>query len=58
MNSYELVFIAQPDLEGEAQVSVVQNYSDLIESLGGEIIQIETWGKRRLAYPIRKLQEG
>ena len=58
MNSYELVLIAQGDLEGEAQTSIVQNYHSLIEGLGGEVVQIETWGKRRLAYPIRKLQEG
>ena len=58
MNSYELTFIAQPDLEGEAQASIVQNYSSLIEGLGGEVAQIETWGKRRLAYPVRKFREG
>ena len=58
MNSYELVLIAQGDLEGEAQTSIVQNYHSLIEGLGGEVVQIETWGKRRLAYPIRKFREG
>lgn len=58
MNNYELVFIARGDLDGETLTDFVQNYAGLIENLGGQVDQVETWGKRRLAYPIRKQNEG
>ncbi len=55
---YELVFIAQPDLDEEGLAALVQKFTDLIQGLGGQIGQIEAKGKRQLAYPIRKFREG
>ena len=36
----------------------MEKYSALIQNNGGEIIKVEPWGKRRLAYEIDKLREG
>ena len=56
--SYELVFIAQPDLDEEKLAALVQKFTALVQSLGGQVAQIDGKGKRLLAYPIRKLREG
>ena len=58
MNKYELVFIAQPDLDEEGLQALAERYTESVKSLGGQVDQVENWGKRRLAYPIRKVQEG
>lgn len=58
MNNYELVFIVQPDLDKEGVVSVLERFTTRVESFGGEIASFNTWGKRRLAFPIRKFHEG
>ncbi|NLS77793.1 MAG: 30S ribosomal protein S6 [Chloroflexi bacterium] len=58
MNKYEVVFIALPDLDEEGLTALAERYTESVKSLGGQVDQVENWGKRRLAYPIHKLQEG
>ncbi len=55
---YEILFIADPTLgepEFEALVELVQGY---IEKEGGRIERVEKWGKKRLAYLVKKHREG
>jgi small subunit ribosomal protein S6 len=55
---YEILFIADPNLgepEVDALTAHVQGYA---EKEGGRIQKVEKWGKKRLAYNIRKHQEG
>lgn len=57
MPTYELTYIVRP-LE-EANLSAVnERVANLITAAGGAIIARNDWGKRRFAYPIRKLNEG
>lgn len=58
MRNYELVFIIRPDLEEEAYEAMIEKFTGLIQSEGGEIVKVDKWGKRRLAYEIQKLREG
>jgi len=58
VRSYELIFIVHPELEGDDLTAVTQRVTDLIERNGGKVTQVEPWGARRLAYPIRKQWEG
>ena len=58
MRSYELVFIVNPDLDETALTEVINRVKGWIVDDGGEVTQIDLWGKRRLAYPIRKQNEG
>ena len=58
MRTYELAIVADPRLTDEDFVSLVDEYKQLITSRGGEVVREESWGKRKLAYPIRKLTEG
>lgn len=56
--AYELMFIIQPDLDEERHDAVVEQVTQFIASLGGEVTVTDPWGKRNLAYPIRKYKEG
>ena len=58
MRTYELVFIAQPDLDEEALASLVESIQQTISDNGGEIVKTEAMGRRRLAYPIGRHSEG
>ncbi|MFN2235446.1 MAG: 30S ribosomal protein S6 [Anaerolineales bacterium] len=58
MREYELIFIVHPDLEETATNEVVERVQGWITEAGGKINKVDHWGKRRLAYPIRKQNEG
>ncbi len=55
---YELVFIAHPDLDESAFQAVVERVKQAIVEQGGTVTKTDIWGKRPLAYPIRKRREG
>jgi small subunit ribosomal protein S6 len=58
MRDYELVMILHPDVEEEGLGEVRERISDLITSGGGEVRDVDVWGRRRLAYQIAKQREG
>jgi small subunit ribosomal protein S6 len=58
MREYELVFIVHPDLDENATNEVVDRVKGWITEAGGTIEKVDPWGKRKLAYPIRKQNEG
>jgi len=58
MRTYELAIVADARLSDEEFVGLVDETKQLISSRGGQIVREESWGKRKLAYPIRKLTEG
>jgi small subunit ribosomal protein S6 len=58
MREYELVFIVHPDLDDTALKDVVEKVSGWITEAGGNISKVDLWGKRKLAYSIRKQKEG
>ena len=55
---YELVLIISPEVVGEKFDTVIDNISKLITGKGGIISDVEQWGKKRLAYPIKHFKEG
>jgi small subunit ribosomal protein S6 len=55
---YELALIIRPEVEEEGQAALIERFSEILTSAGGEVQDVESWGRRRLAYPIRKIQEG
>lgn len=57
-NKYEVVYIIDASVEDEARKGVIEKFNTLITDNGGTIIDIDEWGKRRLAYPINKKTEG
>ena len=58
MRDYEIVFIVHPDLDEAAFDEVVEKVKGWITDGGGEVTNVDIWGRRKLAYPIRKQEEG
>lgn len=54
---YELLYIVHPDLESSID-KITGKVKTAIEARGGKITYEENWGKRKLAYPIRKSEVG
>ena len=55
---YELVFIVSPEIVDEALETTIDAISRFITSKGGIVSNVDQWGKRRLAYPIKHFLEG
>jgi small subunit ribosomal protein S6 len=58
LRKYEVVFVLRPDLDEEKNTGVIEKFKTLIESHGGEVVKLDKWGKRRLAYEIKDFKEG
>lgn len=58
MRSYEIMFIAHPDLDDTSLTALVDRAKGWVTNNGGQVTQVDVWGRRRLAYPIRKQTEG
>lgn len=58
MRDYELVMVVDPEVGDEGLPSVVDRIHAFIQEQGGAIKNVDQWGRRRLAYPIRRKQEG
>jgi len=58
MRNYELVCIFQPELDETAFKGAVERVSSWVTEAGGSVDKVEIWGRRRLAYHIRKQSEG
>ena len=55
---HETIFIIVPDLKEEEYVSIRKWARNIVKINGGLLADVEDWGKKRLAYPIRKKQKG
>jgi small subunit ribosomal protein S6 len=58
LRTYELALVADPRLSDDDMTALTSETKQLITSRGGEIIREESWGRRKLAYPINKVTEG
>ena len=58
MNQYETVFILTPVLSDEQMKETVAKFKNLLTDKGAEILNEETWGLQKMAYPIQKKSTG
>ena len=58
MNKYELAVVVSAKIEDDARAEVIEKVKDLITRVGGNVTDVDEWGKRRLAYEIQKMKEG
>ena len=58
MNKYELAVVVSAKLEDEARADVIEKVKALITRFGGNVTDVDEWGKRRFAYEIQKMTEG
>ncbi len=58
MNRYETAFIIAPNLSEEETSTLIKQLVDVVVSKNGQMIKQDLWGKRKLAYPVKKFNEG
>ena len=58
MNEYEGMFIAKPALTEETNKKLLSQIEAEISKNGGTIVNVENWGKKNLAYSVKKNKEG
>lgn len=58
MRVYEVTYILDPGLEEEQITQAQDKFSELVTKSGGEIVNVENWGKRKLAYELKGHKEG
>ncbi len=58
MNFYETAVILNPNLSEEEVKSALEKITNLVTSNGGEMLRVDNWGKRKLAYELNKHKIG
>ena len=58
MRQYETAFLISPKLEEEETEQLIEKMAEVVKKKKGKMGNIENWGKRRLAYPIDKMDEA
>ncbi|MGH8552377.1 MAG: 30S ribosomal protein S6 [Methylococcales bacterium] len=57
MRHYEIVILIHPDQSGQVP-AMIERYRSLIDSSSGKIHRLEDWGRRQLAFPIKKIHKA
>lgn len=58
MNQYEGIFIINPTLDTQTIRKTVADVQDILTREGGQIVNVEEWGRRKLAYEVKKHSDG
>ena len=58
MNKYELAVVVNAKIEDDERAQVIEKVKALITRFGGNVTDVDEWGKKRLAYEIQKMKEG
>ncbi len=58
MNNYELALVLNARIEDDERTALLERVKEYITRFGGEIKDIDEWGKKLLAYEIQKMREG
>jgi len=58
MGYYEMLYILSPLLSDAEREGLIGKFNEFIESKGGKVVSVNKWGKRTLAYPIKKNNTG
>lgn len=58
MRHYETIFIISPELSEDETGTVVEKFSGILTDAGAVMVKVENWGRRRLAYEVKKFNKG
>ena len=58
MNKYELAVVVSAKIEDEERAATIDKVKAYVERFGGQITNVDEWGKKRLAYEVQKMHEG
>ncbi|MCC7538758.1 MAG: 30S ribosomal protein S6, partial [Deltaproteobacteria bacterium] len=56
--AYETIYILRPDVDPDSASKVASRISDVVGRLEGKLVKVDQWGKRKLAYPVKKHARG
>lgn len=57
-NDYELVIIVHPEVADDALDPLINGITQYVTGKAGTVIEVERWGRKKLAYPIKHVLEG
>lgn len=58
MHDYELVAIINPEVDEEGVSKIIDKFTQSINGRGGAVQEVNNWGKRKLAYPVKRFMEA
>lgn len=58
MNKYELAVVVSAKIEDDERAATLEKAKALVERFGGQITNVDDWGKKRLAYEVQKMKEA
>lgn len=58
MREFETLLLFTPEISSEEREKMLQNLTGIIERNGGKMVEVDQWGMRDLAYPVRKQMRG
>jgi small subunit ribosomal protein S6 len=58
LRQYETGFVLSPTLSEEETTQLIQQMAEIVAQKNGRMVKQDIWGKRRLAFPIKRFQEG
>jgi len=58
MNRYETAFLIAPNLSEEDRENLIQQMEEIVAKKKGKMLNVDKWGKKKLAYPIKKVEEA
>ena len=58
MNKYELAVVVSAKIEDEERAATIEKVKAYVERFGGNVTNVDEWGKKRLAYEVQKMKEG
>jgi small subunit ribosomal protein S6 len=57
VKNYELIYVVKPNADEEAREAVMNKVKEVVAT-AGEVVNVDVWGTKKLAYPIAKFNEG
>ena len=58
MKTYEMIYVLDSTLADEAKEAFAKKFEDIVVSKGGNVVSVDKWGVKKLAYPINYKTEG
>ena len=58
MRTYESIFIVHPEVIGDDQVALIDKYKTILSDQAADVLKVENWGTRTLAYQVKKQSKG
>ncbi|SRR6056297_2153418 len=58
MRNYESLYIVHPEVVGDELTALVDKFQKVLSDQNVEIVKLDNWGVRKLAYPIKKVERG